>query len=133
MTTFLNSEFISEIMQIVIIPLLGVLTTYLVKFLKAKADEISNNTDSEIAKKYIEMISQTVIDCVIATNQTYVEALKKEGKFDEEAQKIAFEKTLNAVLDILGEDAKLYIKETFGDLEKYLTQLIESTVNQVKE
>lgn len=131
MTQYL--DLVVDLMEIVIIPLLGVLTTYLVKFLNAKANEISSNTDSEIAKKYIEMITNTITDCVIATNQTYVEALKKEGKFDEEAQKIAFEKTLNAVLDILGEDAKLYIKETFGDLEKYLTQLIESTVNQVKE
>ena len=40
--------------------------------------------------KYLKMLSETITKCVIATNQTYVETLKKQGKFDEEAQKIAF-------------------------------------------
>ena len=35
----------------------------------------------------------TVIDCVIATNQTYVDALKAEGKFDADAHREAFKKT----------------------------------------
>jgi hypothetical protein len=36
------------------------------------------------------MLNRTITECVIATNQTYVETLKQQGKFDEEAQKIAF-------------------------------------------
>ena len=36
------------------------------------------------------MLSETITKCVVATNQTYVETLKKQGKFDKEAQKIAF-------------------------------------------
>jgi len=28
------------------------------------------------------MLADTVTKCVIATNQTYVETLKKEGRFD---------------------------------------------------
>jgi hypothetical protein len=34
------------------------------------------------------MITTTVINCVIATNQTYVDSLKASGSFDAEAQKI---------------------------------------------
>jgi hypothetical protein len=74
------------------------------------------------------MITTTVINCVIATNQTYVDSLKASGSFDAEAQKIAFNKTLQAVTDILSEEAKKYIVETFGDLTLYLTQLIEAQV-----
>ena len=33
--------------------------------------------NNEKANKYIALVSQTITDCVIATNQTYVEALKK--------------------------------------------------------
>jgi hypothetical protein len=36
------------------------------------------------------MLTDTITKCVIATNQTYVETLKKEGKFDLEAQEVAF-------------------------------------------
>ena len=78
------------------------------------------------------MITDTVVNCVIATNQTYVESLKADGKFDLEAQKVAFQKTLDAVLAVLSEDSKKYISTAFGDVETYLTTLIESAVNANK-
>ena len=76
------------------------------------------------------MIFDTIIKCVIATNQTYVNSLKEQNAFDAEAQKTAFNKTMNAVLEILSEDAKQYIIETTGDLNTYLTNLIEAEVNK---
>ena len=129
----MSTETLNQIFQLCVIPILGILTTFVVEFLRAKSKEIINNLDSDVAKKYTVMITNTVIDCVIATNQTYVEALKKQGKFDEEAQKVAFEKTLNAVLGILSDEAKNYIKETTGDLNLYLSQLIEAEVNKAKK
>ena len=39
---------------------------------------------------------------------------------------------LDAVLSILTDDAKEYIKEAFGDITVYLTTLIESSVNKNK-
>ena len=39
------------------------------------------------------MLNETITKCVIATTQTYVETLKKEGKFDKTAQETAFSKT----------------------------------------
>lgn len=78
------------------------------------------------------MVYQTVVDCVIATNQTFVESLKKSGSFDEAAQKEAFNRTMNAVMTILSDDAKEYIAEVTGDLKTYLTQLIEAEVNKRK-
>ena len=94
--------------------------------------ELKGKTKNEIAKKYADMVSQTIEDCVIATNQTYVESLKAQNAFDKEAQEIAFNKTLNAVMAILSEDAKAYIRETSGDLTFYLTQQIEIKVNKTK-
>jgi CMP-2-keto-3-deoxyoctulosonic acid synthetase len=88
--------------------------------------------ENDTADKYIAMIAATVEECVVATNQTYVEALKKEGKFDAEAQKAAFEKTLAAVLSILSDDAKDYIVNVTGDLSVYLTNLIEASVSRNK-
>ena len=129
----MNSEIIQDIWQICIIPILGILTAFIVKFLKTKSEEILGKVDNDTAKKYIYLITDTITNCVIATNQTYVDSLKKEGKFDEEAQKIAFEKTLNAVLAILSEDAKIYIKETTGDLNTYLSQMIEAEVSKNKK
>lgn len=126
---------LSSIFEVCIIPLLGILTTYAVAFLKAKKEEIlakiaTNKTqeEKELASKYLNMVEKTVTDCVMATNQTYVDSLKQEGKFDAEAQKTAFNKTLDAVLAILTDDAKEYLTQIFGDLNVYLTNLIESQV-----
>ena len=125
-------EIVIQIIQVCVIPLLGILTKYLVDYLTAKRDEINSKTDNETAQKYTNMIYQTVVDCVIATNQTYVDSLKKSGSFNEAAQKEAFNRTMNAIMTILSDDAKEYITEATGDLNTYLTQLIEAEVNKHK-
>ena len=125
-------EIVIQIIQVCIIPLFGILTKFLVDFLSAKRDELNSKTDNEIAQKYTNMVYQTVVDCVIATNQTFVESLKKSGGFDEAAQKEAFNRTMNAVMTILSDDAKEYIAEVTGDLNTYLTQLIEAEANKRK-
>lgn len=126
---------LSEIFEVCIIPLLGILTAYAVSYLRAKKEEIlarieTNKTQEQkdLMSKYLDMVEKTVTNCVMTTNQTYVDSLKQEGKFDADAQKIAFDKTLDAVLAILSEDAKLYLTQIFGDLNVYLTNLIESQV-----
>lgn len=123
-------EIIIQIFQLCIIPLFGILTKYLVDYLNARRDELNSKTENEIAEKYTTMIFDTITKCVIATNQTYVNSLKEQGAFDAEAQKIAFNKTMNSVLGILSNDAKQYIIETTGDLNTYLTNLIEAAVSE---
>lgn len=123
-------EIIIQIFQLCIIPLLGILTKYLVDYLNARRDELNAKTENETTQKYTTMIFDTITKCVIATNQTYVNSLKEQNAFDAEAQKTAFNKTMNAVLEILSEDAKQYIIETTGDLNTYLTNLIEAEVNK---
>jgi hypothetical protein len=118
-----------EILQVCIIPLLGVLTAYIVKFINAKSAEIQHNVDNDMADKYIAMVTDTISACVIATNQTYVEALKKQNAFTAEAQKEAFQLTYNAVMAILTEDAKDYLAEIYGDVAAYITNKIEAEVN----
>ena len=117
-----------DVFNLCIVPLVGVLTFYLVQYIKAKGNEIAANVDSELASKYIVMLTTTITDCVVATNQTYVEALKKEGKFDKEAQYKAFQMTYNAIMDILTEDAKEYLNNFYGDLSLYLSKRIEAEV-----
>lgn len=118
-----------EILQVCVIPLLGVLTAYIVKFINAKSTEIQHNVDNDMADKYIAMVTDTISACVIATNQTYVEALKKQNAFTAEAQKEAFQLTYNAVMAILTEDAKDYLAEIYGDVAAYITNKIEAEVN----
>lgn len=125
-------QIITTILEICIIPLLGILTKMLVTYLQTKSKELASKTDNEIAEKYIKMLTETITSCVISTNQTYVESLKYKGEFTVEAQKAAFKDTYENVLKILSEDCKDYLREAFGDLETYITNRIEAEVKAQK-
>ena len=120
------------IFQMVLIPLLAILTKYVTTWVQIKIDELTESKNNATFTKYMNLLQSTVIDCVIATNQTYVESLKLQGKFDVEAQKIAFQKTYDAVMLILTEDAVKYLNEALGDLDAYVNTLIEAQVNLQK-
>ena len=70
--------------------------------------------------------------CVIKTNQTYVDSLKAKGTFTVEAQKEAFENTYYAVTELLSDELNNFIETSYGDVENYLTTLIEAKVNELK-
>lgn len=112
---------------------LGVIITalgaYVVTYINKKKEEISQNMTNEKGKKYLDMVSETIIKCVIATNQTYVDALKKENAFTAEAQKEAFNRTFNNVMNILSEDCLLYLETITNDVEEYIKNEIEAEVN----
>ena len=131
MEYFMN-EIFPQIFELCIIPLLGILTTFLVLLIKTKMSELSERISDETAKKYVNMLAETIGDCVIATNQTYVESLKKEGRFDAEAQKQALQQTYNNVMALLSDEAKEYFAEASGDIEKLIKTKIEATVKAVK-
>ena len=121
-----------QILEVCVIPLLGILTAYIIKYINAKSSEIQNQVNNDTADKYIAMLADTITACVMATNQTYVEALKKENAFTKEAQQEAFNLTYNAVMAVLTEDAKRYLTEVYGDLTTYITNKIEAEVNVSK-
>lgn len=126
-------ELLFQIFELCIVPLLAVLTGYLVQWIKAKTAEATEKNQKDVFDKYITMLGETVAKCVSATNQTYVDALKKAGSFDAEAQKHAFEMTLTAVMNVLSKDAIEYLTAIYGDLTGYLTTLIEAEVKAQKE
>ena len=117
-----------QILEVCIIPLLGIATAYFFKWVNAKSLEIQNKVDSDTADKYIAMLDDTICACVIATTQTYVEALKKDNAFTKEAQVEAFNLTFNAVMAVLTDEAKEYLTEFYGDLTAYITNKIEAEV-----
>lgn len=122
-------EILKQIFEVCIVPLLGLLTTYLIIYIRSKSKEITDASENALVDKYVNLLSETISSCVLATNQTYVENLKKENLFDAEAQKEAFNKTFNAVMSILTDNAKVYLKEIYGDLDTFIKQKIEAEVN----
>ena len=122
------TQLITQLFEIVIFPLLGVATIYLINLIKAKNAELKEKYNNDLYYKYSTMLEQTIIDCVLATNQTYVESLKKQGKFDLDAQKQAFTMTYERIMSLLTEDAKKFLEEAICDLNLYVQNKIEAEV-----
>jgi len=61
-------ELIAKVFELCIFPLLGILTAYIIQVIKIKSTELATKTDNALLKKYIDMLSTTVTNCVIATN-----------------------------------------------------------------
>lgn len=104
----------------------ALLVPMLVAWLKSK-------TKNEVLGKAIDRAGAIIVKAANKTTQTYVEALKKAGKFDKAAQEEAFRMTMTAVLELLNAETKQAIIDTYGDLEKWLTTEIESAVFESKK
>lgn len=101
-------------------------------FSQKKTSEIQTQVDSETFTKYSNMLIDIIETCVITTNQTYVDALKRQSGFGEEEQKIAFQKTYEAVRSLMTVEMGEVLSEVYKDLDFYIKQKIEETVNVVK-
>lgn len=128
----MKDEVLLTLIQVVIIPAIPVLVTYLVKFLKAQSEQATTKINNELIKTYLQEATDAILQAVTYTSQTYVDTLKKQGKFDEAAQKVAFNTAKETALKLLTEDAKEMITSLYGDLTTWLDTKIEQTVKEQK-
>lgn len=122
------NEILKSLFEIVILPILGILTTYAVFLIRTKINKLKAQSENELFNKYLTMLNETIADCVLATTQTYVDSLKKQDSFDMGAQKVAFTTTYTNVMKILSEEAIKYLQESLGDLNAYINNRIEAEV-----
>ena len=86
-------------------------------------------------KKMAQMLSDIfgiITDVVMEIFQTYVEALKKSGKFDEAAQIMAKDKAMEKIMTRLSDTMKQYIEEHYGDIRAWISEQIEVAIYQLK-
>lgn len=74
-----------------------------------------------------------VMDAVLYVNQIYVDALKKEGTFTEQAQSEAFKLAYNEAIKVMSEEAKEIISKTNESVDEWLYKQIEIAVNNAKK
>ncbi len=116
---------LSVVVTAIIIPLISFLGLKLTQWLNTK---IQNEKGQALIKKATEIVLNSV-RCVF---QTYVDSLKKSGNFNADAQKIAFNLAKETALKQLGDDAKNYIIQNYGDLQEWLNTQIEASINLLK-
>jgi hypothetical protein len=116
---------ISVVVTSIVLPLLSIAGAKLVQLINSK---INNNK----AANFLSTATTIIINAVRTVFQTYVEALKKEDKFDEASQKLALLKARDIALNQMTDDVKNYITSTYGDLDTWINTNIEATINILK-
>lgn len=127
------SEFLWVLFQVVLVPAVPVLLKILYNFVVAYTAEKSEKIENEKVRGYVNDAVKAVMTAVTSTFQTYVDSLKKQGKFDEEAQKIAFNTARDTALLMLTQDMRDAVTTLYGDFDTWLSKTIEQFVLANKE
>ncbi len=112
----------------------GIIITGIAGWLVAVITSFFNSKikDKKLAKMASD-ITTIVVNAVSSVFQTFVDTLKKNGKFDEKAQIEAKEKALTIINSQLTEELKQYIQDNFGDIQEYLMNRIEAVIYSLKK
>ena len=116
---------ISVVVTSIVLPLISIAGAKLIQFINSK---IKNNKAADL----LTTATTIVINVVRSVFQTYVEALKKEGSFNKDAQIIALNKAKDIALTQMTDEVKDYLVTTYGSLDSWLDTNIEATINILK-
>lgn len=104
--------------------IIGFLSFLLTQWMK----KIAKKADNELLVQALEIVQRLIINVVNTVQQTFVEQLKKDGKFDKEAQAVALQKAIDQVIAGTSKEAQALITAAYGDFVKWVTLQIESLV-----
>ena len=124
---------IQEILYLIITGIVPLLITYGIIFLKVKIKEQEKKLENDQLIKYIDAATDAISKAVLTVSQTYVDTLKKEGKFDAEAQKTAKQMAIDKAKTLITAESKAAIETLYTDFEAYLNDAIASLVKENKD
>ena len=119
----------AEIGTQVILGIIGVLITGLGTLITVLINKYVKN---DKLKQILSSLNETIKNAVSEVYQTYVEALKKDGMFDEAAQKEALNKALTTIKQNLPTDVMKWLQANYTDIDAYLKSQIEAVIGLFK-
>ena len=83
---------------------------------------------------YKNLVLEAIEEIVVATNQTFVDELRKgnDGKLTEQQKDEAFKKTYESVKKVVTEEGMDVLNEFIDDVPFWIGELIEASVNREK-
>ena len=117
----------------ILIPLLITVITICICTMTSK---VAKSAAESAPNKYSDIIyslENIVNKAVVTTNQTFVNELKKQGKFDKEAMEEAYRRTYESIVASLSQSFFEYIDKETVDIDALLKNMIETSVNRNKE
>lgn len=106
----------------IVMTALGTVATYLInKYVK-----------DEKLKNMLISLNDLINTCVLEIKQTYVDSLKKQGKFDLDAQKQALSDCLDKIKGSMTKEMWDWLVANYNDPDGYLKSRIESAIGYFK-
>lgn len=125
-------EILVEIGTSVACLMIAAILVFVAKWFHIKCQELKAKTDNETLKALIDKVDYIVQLCVEATNQTFVDDLKKNDNFTDENKTKAFDKTFQSIENMLTEEDRQQIVDNFGDLSTFLQTSVENYIKNSK-
>ena len=113
----------------ILIPILITIITICICMMTSKVAKDAARTAPSKYSEIIYGLENIVSKAVITTNQTFVNELKKQGKFDKEAMQEAYKRTYESIVASLSQSFFEYIDEENVDIDALLKNMIETSVN----
>ena len=124
---------INEILYLVLTGVVPLLIAYVIGFLKIKIKEQTASLDNKQTADYINIAVEVIEQVVIEVNQTFVDELKRNGRFTKESANEAKELAVQRCKQLISEKSKQAIDELYNDFDAYLSSKIEELVRINKE
>ena len=94
---------------------------------------INQKIQNQKASKALSEAVELVVNAVKATQQEYVDELKKAGTFDADAQKIALEMAIKKVRANMSVETEKYLTANADDLNEWIADMIHSVIYDMKK
>lgn len=124
----MSNEFMNLIETLVLAPLIIAISSFLIALIRQQTSKIEEKIKDEKAKRMLEIADNVISQAVATVSQTYVDGLKKDGIFDTDAQKEAFEMSKDKVYKLLTTDTIQAIQNNYGNVEEWIATKIEETI-----
>ena len=128
----MSNEVMNLIETLVLAPLITAISSFLIALIRQQTSKIEEKIKDEKAKRMLEIAENVVSQAVATVSQTYVDGLKKDGIFDTDAQKEAFEMSKDKIYMLLTTDTLQAVQDNYGSVDEWITTKIEETVNKSK-
>lgn len=133
LTNIMNQEWFTGLLATVALAVGTGLSTLIGLLFKKLGDNLATKTKNEKVKQALDLINKLIQDAVLTVQQTFVDDLKKEGKFNAETQKQALEKALEMIKANITTEAEELLNEIYGDVTKWLTIQVEAFIATLKK
>lgn len=128
----MSNEVMNLIETLVLAPLIIAISSFLIALIRQQTSKIEEKIKDEKAKRMLEIAENVVSQAVATVSQTYVDGLKKDGIFDTDAQKEAFEMSKDKIYKLLTTDTLQAVQNNYGDVDEWIVTKIEETINKSK-